>query len=248
MEAETITFAITYGKQNFTITMGKEKTLGDLKQEIYRVTGVEPAQQKLTGLVPAGHNLRKISDATPLGDGLVKGQKWRRPKQRMVMFGMPERVLSKQISEEQEALRKTQEIRESLEAADAHDKALEEESARIAAATKKAEDEAYRKIVEQHVKRVKTLEESLTSGFLGAPLPVHSGGSMPTQATRRINRGGEIETTQRESSQLTESGSGSDLGAKVETTLIAYSSVMAEDQNGLLDISAKGQHTYQLIH
>ena len=66
------------------------------------------------------------------------------------------------------------------------------------------------------------------------------------QDTERTN---EVETNTRSESedgcsQLTRSGSGSDLNAKVETTLIAYSSVMAEDQDGLLDISAKSTCTF----
>ena len=137
MASETIVFAITYGKQSFSITIRKDKTLGDLREEIYKATGVEPAQQKLTGLVPAGHNARKINDETPLGDGLVKGQKWKRPKQRVAMFGVAEKVLSKQMNEEKEAMKRTQEIREGLKAADAQDRKMEEESARVVAAVKK---------------------------------------------------------------------------------------------------------------
>ena len=139
MASETIVFAITYGKQSFSITIGKDKTLGDLREEIYKATGVELAQQKLTGLVPAGHNVWKINDETPLGDGLVKRQKWKRPKQMVAMFGVAEKVLSKQMNEEKEAMKRTQEIREGLKAADAQDRKMEEESARVAAAVKKNE-------------------------------------------------------------------------------------------------------------
>lgn len=166
----SVEFGITFGKKTFNVTLEKERTLGDLRKEIYLVTGVEPSQQKLMGLVPAGKNLREISDDTPLGNGLVKGQTWKRPRQKIIMFGASEKELNKQRDEEQEAIKKTQAIRDQFELMETEERRLdEEEDEKFAVATKRKMDRQYQSEVKQNISRIKSFEESLTAGFLGIP-------------------------------------------------------------------------------
>lgn len=253
----TVEFGVTFGKKNFRISLGKERTLGDLRQEIFKITGVEPSQQKLMGLIPAGKNIREISDDTPLGNGLVKGQTWKKPRQKIIVFGVPEKELVKQMDEEQKAIEKTQALREQFDAIDAYDEMLEEKSKKREIAIEREREKLYLSEFERSVKKVREFEENLTSGFLGVSLPGFGNDTFtPTYTTPQTtvppllhesetgsNMDYEEDNNNDENnSRISISNSGSDLSAKISTSLYMYSSVMSEDQSGLLDISAKSKY------
>lgn len=246
--SSSVEFGVTFGKKTFKLTLEKERTLGDLRKEIYLVTGVEPSQQKLMGLVPAGKNLREISDDTPLGNGLVKGQTWKRPRQKIIMFGASEKELSKQRDEEQEAIKKTQAIRDQFELMETEERRLdEEENNKFAAATERKMNRQYQSEVERNISRIKSFEESLTAGFLGIPFTGFGGEAFTATSSTYDSPAPQnmppvqspVSNENADNSRL--SSSESDLDAKISTSLYVYSSVMSEDNSGLLDISAKSK-------
>lgn len=249
----TVDFGITFNKKSFRVTLGKEKTLGDLKNEIHRVTGVGPANQKLMGLVPAGKSLRDISDGTPLGDGLVSGQKWKKPRHKIVLFEASEEEIAKRRDEEQKIIQKTQALREELELNDAREKKIEEKHQRFLADAKREIDQFSDNDSGHSPKRMRIVEVGggLGSGLLGDPLPgfgnnlpspfQNGGGNVnrnPVVPPPPVNGNGD-QGNNDNSSLLMSSSSNSDLNAKISRTLYMYSSVMAETQGDLLDISGK---------
>lgn len=251
----TVDFGITFGKKSFKVTLGKEKTLRDLKNEIHRVTGVGPAQQKLVGLLPPGKNIRDISDDTPLGDGLVMGQKWKKPRHKVVLFEESEEEIAKRRDEEQKVIQKTQALRDSFEVAEAREKAAEEEYRRRLAQMLRESGEFYRYDSELSLKKMRTFDDGLPSGFMGDPLPgfgnspaapppaspLQNGATVTTLSGRclNINIGGNGEQRNNGDDASLLTNTGSDMSAKISASLYMYSSVMAESQGDLLDISGK---------
>ena len=83
---------VRWGAREFEVAGGGD--VGALKREIARETGVEPKRQKLLGLrVKSG---AALSDATSLGDVVVRGKK-------IMMMGSPETAIAATLQHEETA-------------------------------------------------------------------------------------------------------------------------------------------------